>query len=136
MFPKPRRCCTICTPISDGFRMPGALRPCENLMLLGKYTCILSHFSHVQLLATLWTIALQAPLLMGFSRQEYWNGLPCPPSRDLPDPGIEPMSLMSPAWAGGFFTTEPPGRPCIHSHFNRYVLFTYSNLNLYVSTGD
>ena len=86
--------------------MPGALRPCENLMLLGKYTCILSHFSHVQLLATLWTIALQAPLLMGFSRQEYWNGLPCPPSRDLPDPGIEPMSLMSPAWAGGFFTTS------------------------------
>ena len=43
---------------------------------------------------------------MGFSRQEYWNGLPCPPPRDLPDPGIEPMSLMSPA-LGKFFTTSP-----------------------------
>ena len=45
---------------------------------------------------------------MGFSRQEYWGGLPCPPPRDLLNPGIE---LMSPALAGGFFTTEPPGKP-------------------------
>ena len=43
---------------------------------------------------------------MGFSRQEYWSRLPCPPPGDLPDPGIEPMSLMSPALAGGFFTTS------------------------------
>ena len=43
---------------------------------------------------------------MGFSRQEYWSGLPCPPPADLPDPGIEPVSLMSPALAGGFFTTS------------------------------
>ena len=48
---------------------------------------------------------------MGFSRQEYWGGLPFPPPGDLPDAGIEPQSLVSPAWAGGFFTTEPPGRP-------------------------
>ena len=54
------------------------------------------------------TIAHQAPLSMGFFRQEYWNGLPCPPSWDLPDPEIEPTS---PALAGGFFTTEPPGKP-------------------------
>ena len=48
----------------------------------------------------------QAPLSMGFSRQEYWSGLPCPPPGDLPDPGIEPTSLMSPALAGGFFTNS------------------------------
>ena len=67
--------------------------------------CVLSHFSRVQLFVTLWTVAHQAPLSMGFSRQEYWSGLPCPPPGDLPDPGIEPVSLMSPALAGGFFTT-------------------------------
>ena len=58
--------------------------------------------------ATLWTPAHQAPLSVGFSRQEYWSGLPFPPPGDLPDPGIEPES---PALAGGFFTTEPPGKP-------------------------
>ena len=57
-------------------------------------------------LVTLWTVVLQAPLSMGFSRQEYWNGLPCIPPGDLPYPGIEPMSLMSPALAGGFLTTR------------------------------
>ena len=66
--------------------------------------CVLSHFSHVQLSATAWTVACQAPLSMGFSRQEYWSGLPGPPPGDLPDPGIEPSFLMSPALAGGFFT--------------------------------
>jgi len=55
---------------------------------------------------TLWTVAHQAPLSVGFSRQEYWNELPCPPPRDLPNPGIEPTSLTSPALAGGFFTTS------------------------------
>ena len=58
-----------------------------------------------------WTIALQSPLSMGFPRQEYWSGLPCPPSGDLPYPGTEPESLVSPALAGEFFTTEPPGKP-------------------------
>ena len=53
-----------------------------------------------------WTVALQAPLSMGFSRQEYWSGLPCPPSDDLPNPGTEPVSLMSPALASRFFTTS------------------------------
>ena len=48
---------------------------------------------------------------MGFSTQEYWSGLPCPPPGDLPDPGIEPSSLMSPALAGRFFTVVPPGKP-------------------------
>ena len=58
--------------------------------------------------ATPWTVAHQAPLSMGFFRQEYWSGLPFPPIGDLPHPVIEPMSPMSPALAGIFFTTEPP----------------------------
>ena len=59
--------------------------------------------------ATPWTVAYQAPLSMEFSRQVYWSGLPFPPAGDLPDPGIEPIPLASPALSGGFFTTEPPG---------------------------
>ena len=55
---------------------------------------------------TLWTVAHQAPLSIGFSRREYWSGLPCPPLGDLPDPGIEPTSLMCPELAGRFFTTS------------------------------
>ena len=67
---------------------------------------VLSHFSRVQLFVTPWTVARQAPLSMGFPRQEYWSGLLFPPPGDLPDPGIEPSSLMSPALAGRFFTTS------------------------------
>ena len=52
--------------------------------------CVLSHFNHVPLCGTLWTVACQAPLSVGFSRQEYWSGLPFPPPEDLPDWGIEP----------------------------------------------
>ena len=68
--------------------------------------CMLSHFSHVWLFATLWTTAVQAPLSVGFSRQEYWSRLLCPPPGDLPNPGTEPESPASPALAGGFFTTS------------------------------
>ena len=67
---------------------------------------MLSHFSHVQLFATPWFIVHQVPLSMGFSRQEYWGGLLCLPPEDLPNPGIGPMSLMSPVLAGKFFTTS------------------------------
>ena len=67
--------------------------------------CVKS-FSSVLLFATLWTIAHQAPLSMGFSGQEYWSGLPFPPPGDLPDPGIEPESPLSPALARVFFTTS------------------------------
>ena len=56
--------------------------------------------------ATPWTVARQAPLAMGFPRQEYWSGMPCLPPGDLPDPGIEPMCLTSLALAGRFFTTS------------------------------
>ena len=63
---------------------------------LDKYKGKVSHFSHVRL-------ARQAPLSMGFSRQEYWNGLPCSPPGDLPNSVMEPTSLLSPVLAGGFF---------------------------------
>ena len=60
--------------------------------------CVLSHFSRFQLFVTPWTVAHQAPLFMGFSRQEYWNGLPCLPPGNLPDSGIKPTSSVAPAW--------------------------------------
>ena len=60
------------------------------------------------ILVTPWTVAHQAPLSVGFPRQEYWSGLPFPPPRDLPDLGTEPTSS-----AGGVFTTEPPGKPIL-----------------------
>ena len=64
--------------------------------------------SRVLLFVTSWTVALQTPLSMEFSRQESWSGLLFPTPGDLPDPEIEPVS---PALAGGFFTTAPPGKP-------------------------
>ena len=66
-------------------------------------------------LVTSWTVAFQAPLFMGFSGQEYWSGLLFSPPGDFPNPGIEPIS---PALAGEFFTTEPPGKPTIHIHIH------------------
>ena len=68
--------------------------------------CMLSRFRRVWLCATLWTVVHQAPVSMGFSRQEYWSRLKCPPPGDLPDPGIKLSSFMSPALADGFFTTS------------------------------
>ena len=59
---------------------------------------------------TPWTVACQAPLSIGFPKQEYWSGLPFPSPGDLSEPGIE---LASPALAGGFFTTKPPGKPIL-----------------------
>ena len=67
---------------------------------------MLGCFSCIQPFATLWTIAHQPPLSMGFFRQEYWSGLPFPSSEDLPNPGIEAASLLSPALSGRFFTTS------------------------------
>ena len=64
--------------------------------------------SRVRLFATPWTVAYQAPPSMGFSRQEYWSGLPFPSPGDLPDPGIEPRS---PAFQADALTSEPPGKP-------------------------
>ena len=60
---------------------------------------------------TLGIVAHQAPLSKGFSRQQYWSGLPCPPPRDLPHPGPELASLISPALACGYLPLAPPGKP-------------------------
>ena len=75
-------------------------------MVLCVHACMVSHVSHVRLFASPWTVARQAPLSTGFSRQDSWSGLPCPPPGDLPDPGTEPTSLMSPVLAGRFHTTN------------------------------
>ena len=68
--------------------------------------------SHIWFFVTPWMVAHQAPLSMEFSRQEYWSGFPFPPSRDLPDPQFKPVSLVSSALAGRFFTSVPLGSPC------------------------
>ena len=68
--------------------------------------CVLRHFSCVRLCVTPWTVAHQAPLFMRFSRQEDWSALPCPPPGDLPNPGIKPAFLKSPALAVSFFPTS------------------------------
>ena len=76
-----------------------------------KITSMLSHFSHVQLFATPWTIAHQAPLSMGFSKQEQWSGLPCPPPGDFSDPGIEPASPGFPALQADSLLLSHHGSP-------------------------
>ena len=70
------------------------------------HACMLSHFSCVQLFVTPWTVVHQTSLSVGFSRQEYWSGLPCPPAEALPKQGIKPVSLMSPALADELFLTS------------------------------
>jgi len=106
--------------------------------------CARTHtLNHIQVFTTPWTIAHQAPLPVGFSRQEcwkYWSGLSFPPPPgDLPYPGIEPMTPACSALAGGFFTTEPPGKSCIPAqnatnHFFNfiYTLLTKDNRFCYV----
>ena len=96
--------------------MPKIVIPGKAKQYLSKTVCVLSHFNIVQLFATLQTGALQIPLFMGFSRLESWSGLPFPPPGHLPDPGVKPASLASPAMAGGFLTTratweDPPWGP-------------------------
>ena len=89
--------------------------------------------SHVRLFVTPWTVAHQAPPSMGFSRQGYWSGVPFPTSGDLPDPGTEPVSLVSPALAGGFC------HHCVtweYAHIIEYYLTTKRKRNLtYAITG-
>ena len=80
------------------------IQACSSQFTCTVHTCMLSRFSYVWLFATLWTIAHQALLSMGFYRQEYWSRLVCPPPGDLTNPGILTASLTSPALAGRFFT--------------------------------
>ena len=106
--------------ISKGLSSPETLRECVFLLHLfciyrkcyrelghtSLCVCMLSCFSCVRLCVSLWTIAPQVPLCLEFSRQEYWKGLPCPPPRNLPNPGIKSGSLTSPTLANRFFTTR------------------------------
>ena len=85
-------------------------------------------FSRVQLFATPWAIAHQAPVSLGFSRQEYWSGLPLPSPGDIPNPGIKPASLMSPALAGRFFTTSATWE----APFVQGTTYSYQDLNQYL----
>ena len=71
---------------------------------------MLSRFSHVRLFVTPWIVARQTPLSMGFSRQEYWSGLPCPPPGDLPNPGMNPSLLKLLHWEAGSLPLVPPGK--------------------------
>ena len=92
------------------FSLPIVLVPSSSALNHYSLRCVCAHvlsgFSHVYLFATPWIVALQASLSIGFSKQEYWSGLSCPPLGDLADPGIEPVSLKSPALAGRLFTTS------------------------------
>ena len=98
------------------FSSQGCHNKAANTVLkLNLCVCMLSHCSRVQLFVTLWTVACQVPLSMRFSRQEYWSGLICPPPGDLPDPGIEPVSPVSPALQEDSLPTEPPGKPKLNT---------------------
>ena len=88
---------------------------------------LLSHFSHVKLCVTLWTIACKASLPMGFARQEYVSGLPCPSPGDLPDLGMKSVSLKSLVLAQGSLPLVPPGRPIIFIYILEYYLTIKSN---------
>ena len=107
------------TPVSQGIsRILGDLPETGQRPDISFIMCVCSVVSDS---VTLWTVAHQAPLSMGFPRQEYWSRLPFPTPGDLPDPGIEPTSLVSSALAGGYFTTVPPGKPFIILQY--YFLF-------------
>ena len=88
------------------------------------YVCVLGR---VRLFATPWTVACQASLSMGFSRQGYWSGVPIPSPGNIPDPGIKSVCLMSPSLAGGFFTTRATWdteiRVINFSYFQGYILY-------------
>ena len=88
----------------------------------GCYACMLSRHSHVWLCEMLWTIACQAPLSVGFFRQEYWSGLPCPPPGELPDLGIKLASLMSPPLAGGFLSLSYWRSPLLFCSWYLFML--------------
>ena len=86
---------------------------------------MLSHFSCVWLFVTPWTVACQSSLSMGFSRQEYWSGMPCPPPGDLPDTGTGPGSLTSPPLAGWFSTTNATREAWLTSYYEQDTMLDY-----------
>ena len=118
--------------MSTGYRtVCGGLCKC---VCMCESTCMLSCFSGVQLFATLWIVAHQAPLSIGFSRQEYWNGLPCPPPGDLLNQGIKPASLTSPALAGRFFTINANWEVSFYIYLYTHThTHTHTHLFVYLS---
>ena len=104
----PLRCCRLGNPKNRGAWWATVHGVTEEL---DRTVCMPSCYNHVQHFAILWTVACQAPLSMGFSRQRYWSGLPCPPPGYLPNPEIEPMFLMFPALVGLFTTITTQEAP-------------------------
>ena len=101
----------------------------KNWVIVCMCVCVCALLlSHVWLFVTPWTVAHQASLSMGFPRQEYWSGLPFPLLRDLPDPGIKPMSPASPALWADSLPVEPPGKPKVQLIYNIiYIIYNIVN---------
>ena len=94
------------------------------------YACMLNLFSHIRLFVSLWIVACQtcqAPLSMGFSRQEYLSGLPCPPLGDLPNPGIKPVSLAVPELQADSLPLSHQGKPYVYT----YIIFMFFSIKIY-----
>ena len=128
-----------CSGLSSMFRTQGRfahLLPCAGSVSSVSQNVNIVKPSCVRLFATLWTIAHQAPLFIGFSRQEHWSEWACPPPGDLPDPGIKPESPTSPALAGGFFTTDATREATLtsfllcHGNVKRCIFFPSHPLEL------
>ena len=94
------------------------------------------HAQNVQLLVTPWTVAHQAPLSMEFPRQETGVVLPFPSPGDLPNPEVNSVSFLSPALAGGFFTTVPPGKPQHIGELLKFFLITLTNFKCHSKNHD
>ena len=118
VFCCPRRHLSRSKPCTKGPQVPVCLM-----------RCVLRHFSRVLLFVTLWTLAHQGPLSMGFSRQEYWSGLACPPSGHLPNPGIKPSSHVS-CSARWSFTNSNTWEGC-HTHVFIIDLFVTRHLGYF-----
>ena len=103
----------VTIPFSRGSSQPGIEPGSHALQADEAISSVQFSHSVVSDFATLWTVACQALLSTGFSRQEYWNGLPSPPPGDLPDPGIEPASISLLHWRADSLPQEPPGKPRI-----------------------
>jgi len=103
----------VMTAKEPSIAKPSAITEEKNWLIVCMYVCELNR---VCLLMTPWTVAHQAPLSIGFPRQEYWSGLPWPPPGDLSNLGIEPASFMAPALAGRFFTTSATWETQLNYH--------------------
>ena len=108
--------------------MPHSVQCSHTLRYIACLFCVCM-LNHVRLFATLQTVAHQAPLSMGFSRREYWRVLPCPPPGDLPDSGVEPMSLMTPALAGRL-STDSAIWEALHNYITFLILIIFHTTSI------